>query len=55
MRPRCGKPIFRGSKCGRPEGHETHCVSVEAVENMRLRNARRIAAAKLLDEYLRTR
>jgi hypothetical protein len=40
------------SVCGRPLNHRTHCVSVETWERVRQRNARRLLAAKLLEDLL---
>ena len=51
-KPRCGSALRNSRKCGRPEDHQTHHISEEAWELMRLRNARRIAALKLLDAYV---
>lgn len=52
MRPRCGKDMPRSTICGRPQSHAGHCISQEAWETMRQRNLRRLAAARLLDQYL---
>jgi hypothetical protein len=41
-----------GGVCARPKGHAPHHVSEAAWERMRLRNAKRIAAVKLLDQYI---
>jgi hypothetical protein len=55
VKPRCPNVMPRsGGRCGRPEGHGSHCLSVKAWEFMRERNLRRIAAAKLLDTYMAT-